>query len=271
MKTTRRHVDGQEWDLLESGPADASTTVLLLPGGMCTAAAFADVITALEGAPLRVVSATLPGFGRTPHPDDLSMENYAALAGRLAADLGADAVAGHSLGANVAIEMAAAGTFTGPVLLLSPSFCSDDEAKELRFLDRIGRVPGIGFLVWRLALTGLPHSVPKSIPADRRPAFVRALANNAVGFCRPLVRRYYEYLDAHGSLVSRLCDSGVRAVVVFGDHDEVGLTDAEAAALDACPQVTRTTMEDATHFLIAERPGAVADLIVDLVRAPVRG
>jgi hypothetical protein len=39
------------------------------------------------------------------------MESYARLAGRLAADLGSAVVVGHSLGANVAIEMAGAGEF----------------------------------------------------------------------------------------------------------------------------------------------------------------
>lgn len=49
------------------------------------------------------------------------------------------------------------------------------------------------------------------------------MKNNDPRFCRWIVRRYFEYLDRHGSLVSRLCEAGVRAWVVFGDHDEVGL------------------------------------------------
>src|SRR4051795_2243634 len=90
------------WDVRESGPLDAEHTVLLLPGGMCTTVAMEPIMDALAPAAIRVVAATLPGFGRTWHPDDLSVENYAALAGKLAADIGADVVAGHSLGANVA-------------------------------------------------------------------------------------------------------------------------------------------------------------------------
>ena len=34
------------------------------------------------------------------------MESYAKLAGKLASDLGCDAVVGHSLGANIAVERA---------------------------------------------------------------------------------------------------------------------------------------------------------------------
>src|SRR3954467_4274407 len=119
------------WDVRESGPLDAEHTLLLLPGGMCTTVAMEPIMDALAPAAIRVVAATLPGFGRTWHPDDLSIENYAALAGKLAADVGATVVAGHSLGANVALEMVAEGGFDGPVALLSPSFSREDEAKEL--------------------------------------------------------------------------------------------------------------------------------------------
>src|SRR3954453_24039183 len=136
------------WDVRESGPADAQRTVLLLPGGMCTHVAFEPIIAALADAPIRVVAATLPGFGRTAYPADMTIENYASLAGKLAADVGADLVGGHSLGANVALEMAAAGAFEGPVLLLSPSFSREDEDTALGVMNAIGRVPGFGGLAW---------------------------------------------------------------------------------------------------------------------------
>jgi len=33
-----------DWELYESGPADADQTVLLLPGGMCSARSYAEVM-----------------------------------------------------------------------------------------------------------------------------------------------------------------------------------------------------------------------------------
>ena len=110
------------WVVYEYGPQGADHAVLLLPGALATAVFYDDLLAEpeLRDAPIRFVATTLPGFGGTPAPDDLSMENYARLAGRLAADLGCDVVVGHSLGANVAIEMAAAGEFSGPLVLLSP-------------------------------------------------------------------------------------------------------------------------------------------------------
>src|SRR5215212_2778170 len=121
MAREREH-DG--WIVRESGMRDAEHAVLLLPGALCTAAFYDDLVEhpKLSGKSIRFVAATLQGFGGTPPPSDVSIENDARLAGRLAADLECDAVVGHSLGANVAIEMVAAGEFSGPVALLAPSF-----------------------------------------------------------------------------------------------------------------------------------------------------
>ena len=116
----RQH-DG--WLIREQGPRDATHSVLLLPGALCSSVFYDDLLSepALADASLRFVATTLPGFGGTTPPTDVSMENYARLAGRLAADVGCDVVVGHSLGANVALEMVAAGEFRGPVVLISPS------------------------------------------------------------------------------------------------------------------------------------------------------
>ena len=262
---TTRRLSGQDWDIRESGPSDAEWTVLLLPGGMCTAVFFEPIMDALVGAPVRVVAATLPGFGRTPHPADFSIENYASLAGQLAGDVRADIVGGHSLGGNVALEMATRGEFDGPVLLLSPTFSREDEAKELGVLDRLGAVPVVGQLAWLAMLKTMPKAMGKRFPAERRQALVADMANNDPRFCRRGVRTYFEYLDAHGSLVPRLCQSGVKSYVVFGDNDEIGLTDEERSALENCTDVTLITVANATHGLIIEQPARIAELILELI------
>src|SRR2546421_7165025 len=64
-----------DWELRESGPADAEHTVLLLPGGMCSAGSFAEVMAAPALAGMRLVAATLPGHAGAPPPDDYSIEN----------------------------------------------------------------------------------------------------------------------------------------------------------------------------------------------------
>jgi pimeloyl-ACP methyl ester carboxylesterase len=131
IAATREHLG---WVLHESGPESADHSVLLLPGALCTAAFYDDLLAepSMSKAPIRFVATTVPGFGGTAPPEDMSMESYSKLAGKLASDLGCDAVVGHSLGANIAIEMASAGEFSGPLVLLSPSFSRNHRRRARR-------------------------------------------------------------------------------------------------------------------------------------------
>ncbi|MFE2915793.1 alpha/beta fold hydrolase [Kitasatospora indigofera] len=265
---TRSEFDG--WDIHRSGPAGAAHRVLLLPGALCTTAFLEDVTSqpALAGAGVAVLAVTLPGFGRTATPEDLSVENYARLVGGLAAGLGCDLVAGHSLGANIAMELAITGGFGGPVLLLDPSFSREDEAQDLAQLDRIGRVPGLGTLAWAVMLRLVPRTMEDSFPPGRRAALSADLRNNAPGVCRRLVREYFAYLDRQGSLAGRLRESGARAWIVRGDRTEIGLTDDERRALEAGPNIRLITVPDSGHMLVTEQPARVAQLILDLLGVP---
>ena len=259
------HAQHEGWTLRESGPASADQAVLLLPGALCTAAFYDDVLAEPSVAAIRFVAATLPGHGGTEPPDDLSMENYARLAGKLAADFRCDGVVGHSLGANVALEMAAAGHYSGPLVLLSPSFSRTDESKFPRALDRMSTV--LGHLPYSAMLKVIGPAMKGSLPPERQDALIAELKNNDPRFLRRQTHRYLEYLDRHGSLVSRLCDSGVRAWVVFGERDDIGLTDDERRSLEECPHVTLITISDAGHFTLNEKPDQIAELIVGMLSA----
>jgi pimeloyl-ACP methyl ester carboxylesterase len=263
------HESHEGWDLHTSGPAGADHTVLLLPGGMCTAAFFDDIVKepALSGASIRCVAATVPGFGGTTPLENPTMENLARLAGKLAADVGCDAVVGHSMGANIALEMVAAREFSGPVALLEPAFSREDEYTELAILDRIGRVPGLGHLVWVASLKTIGSAMKGELPADRHDALVAEMKKSDPRFCQRMVRSYFQYLDRHGSLVPRLCDSGARSLVVFCDRSKVGLTDEERRGLDACPNVTMVAVADSGHMVMTDQPTRTAELILELVSA----
>ena len=188
------------WVLHESGPESAAHTVLLLPGALCTAVFYDDLLAEpkLRDASIRFVATTIQGFGGTPAPADLGMENYARLAGKLAADLGCDAVVGHSLGANVALEMVGAGEFSGPVVLLAPSFSREDESKFPRALDRLSVL--FGHLPYTAMLKLIGPAMKSSLPRHRRDALVAELQRNDPRFLRRQTRLYLEYLDRHGSL-----------------------------------------------------------------------
>ncbi|MFD9128533.1 alpha/beta fold hydrolase [Kitasatospora sp. NPDC059571] len=255
------------WDVHESGPADAPHRVLLLPGGMCSTAFYQDMVAspALAGAPIRLVAATVPGHAGTVAPRDVSMENYAAITGAFAAEHGCTAVVGHSIGANIALEMVGGGHFPGPVVLLSPTFSRGDESKALAVATTLARVPALGSLVWPAMLWLTPKVLADSIPEHRRAALIADLKRNSAGFCRRAIAEYFAYLDRYGSLVQRLCNSGARAWVVRGDRDEIGLTDAERTAVEACPSITLEVVPDSGHLVMVERPDAVARLIADAV------
>src|SRR5260370_31329014 len=108
------------WDGRDSGPGDAEPTVLPLPGGMCTAAQYEELMAEPALAGVRMVAVTVPGMGGTPAPKDLSIENLARLAAQCAADLGCDVVVGFSMGANIALEMSASGAVRGPPVGRAP-------------------------------------------------------------------------------------------------------------------------------------------------------
>ena len=241
IEASREHLG---WVLHQSGPESADHTVLLLPGALATAAFYDDLLAepSMSDAPIRFVATTLPGFGASAPPEDLSMESYSRQAGKLAADLGCDVVVGHSLGANVAIEMASAGEFAGPLVLLSPSFSRTDESKFPRALDRLSRV--FGHLPYSLMLKIVGPAMKSGLPPTRREALIAELKKNDPRFLRRQTRLYLEYLDRYGSLAQRFSDSGVPAWVVFGERDDIGMTNEEREVLERSPHVTLVEIPD---------------------------
>ena len=260
IEVSREHLG---WVLRESGPESADHAVLLLPGALCTAAFYDDLVAepSMSKASIRFVATTIPGFGGTAPPKDMSMESYAKLAGKLASDLGCDAVVGHSLGANIAVEMASAGEFSGPVVLLSPSFSRRDESIFPRALDRLSRI--LGHLPYSLMLKIIGPAMKSGLPAARREALIAELKKNDPHFLRQQTHLYLEYLDRHGSLAPRFADSGVPAWVVYGESDDIGISDDERNVLEASPHVSIVRISDAGHFTLNQQPGEIARLVLE--------
>src|SRR5918911_5754149 len=168
--------------LRAGGAYDPDHRVLCLPGGLCTALFYDDVLAepALAGHGVRAIATTLPGFGGVPFPPgfDASVEEYAAYAGSLARELGCDAVVGHSFGANVAIEMAAGGHFDGHLILFAPTFSPEDEMKGLETFNRIGYVPGLRTLVTALLFKSFPKMLKGDVPPERVDRLAAEMASN---------------------------------------------------------------------------------------------
>jgi pimeloyl-ACP methyl ester carboxylesterase len=263
--------DHDGWTFSEGGSGE--TTVLLLPGALCTAAFYSDVLAdpALSGSGARFVAATPPGFGGNPAPPgfDMSVSSYADLVEKEAEALGCSALVGHSYFANVLIEVGARGRFQGPLVLLSPCFSREDEEKDVRQLNAIARVPGVGALVFWIAPRTLSGSMKGRFPEERHDELVdemkRGLSDGRGA--REFIKRYFDSLDEPGSLAERLASSAAPAWVVRGDADEIGLTDAEAATLEGAPSVRMVTIPGARHFSMLDDPAAVTRVILEAVGA----
>jgi pimeloyl-ACP methyl ester carboxylesterase len=255
------------WDLRGFGPtlADATGSVLLLPGAMCTAAFYDDVVAdpRVAGSGTRWIEATPPGFGGREVPSRFvpTVEAYAELTGDLAAALGAHTIVAHSYFANVAIEMAVTGRFSGRLVLLSPCFAASDEESDTRVFARLAAIPGVGRVVWGLLPRLMGVGMKGRFPAAAQDRLVAEMKRFDPRLTRQLTHHYFAHLEDHaGSIATRLCGSGVSAWVVRGSDDEVGLCDRERRRLESCPRVSLITVPDARHFVMADQPGAVVDV-----------
>ena len=251
-----------EWELREAGPVDAQRTVLLLPGGMCGAGSYAEVMAEPTLASMRLVAATLPGNAGAPPPEDFSIETYARSTSELAAKVGADVVVGFSMGATVALEMIASGAFTGPAVLLGISLSADDEPAFFRAIVALGGVLG-GLPAAALAKGAAAMVKRTQLPAERQRELREDFAKNVPQQAKNVLREYLRSLRRHDRPAERLCRTAIPTWIVHAEKGDGGLTDAERRTLEACPQAVLVTIPGAVFFLPNEASGRIADVILD--------
>jgi pimeloyl-ACP methyl ester carboxylesterase len=259
-----------EWEIREAGPLDAEHTVLLLPGGLCSAGSYAEVMAQPALATTRLVAATLPGHAGAPAPDDYTVENYARLTSELATRVGADVVVGFSMGGSVALEMVASGGFRGPVVLLGISLSAKDEPAFFRALIRLGGV--LGSLPGAVLAKGAASMV-KRIPAsaERQDELRDDFRKNISQHTTQGLREYVRWLGRHEDPAGRLCQAGVPTWIVHAEKGDGGLTDTERRTLEACQDVHLVTIPGNVFFLPNGAPERIADVILEAARrgAPV--
>jgi pimeloyl-ACP methyl ester carboxylesterase len=251
-----------DWELRETGPLQAECTALLLPGGMCSARSYAALMDEPALAGMRLVAATLPGHAGAPAPDDYTIENYARLTTELAKSVGADVLVGYSMGATVAFEMVASGTFTGPVVLLGVSLSSKDEPAFFRGLVQSGRV--LGSIPSRVLAMGAGTMVKRTaLPDERKREAREDFRKNVPRDTMRALREYASWLHRQDRPAERLCRAGIPTWIVHTEKGDGGLTDDERRTLDACPQTHVVTIPGAAFFLPNEESARVADVIVE--------
>src|SRR3954470_21183054 len=197
-----------QWEIVEYGPADAERTVVLLPGGMCSAGSYLELSQEPTLAGLRLVAVTIPGHAGAPPPDDYSLEAYGRSTAELVAETGADVVVGFSMGANVALEMVEKGLFSGPTVLLGISLSLPDESAFFINVIRLSNVAG----TWPLALMkkGVGSMVKKiPVPPDRQAELAADFERNDTGALRKGLAEYLKWLKSGEDHAAMLCRSGV--------------------------------------------------------------
>jgi len=258
-----------EWEVREQGPGDAAHTVLLLPGGMCSAGSFAELMAEPDLAGMRLVAATLPGQAGAPPPDDFSVESYARLTAELAQQLGADIVVGFSMGAVVAVEMVTSGAFNGPVVLLGVSLSTKDEPAFFRALVRLGGVlVSLPAALLAKGVTSMVKRIPVS--AERQAELREDFRRNVPRDVQPALREYLGWLQRGDGRADRLCEADVPAWIVHAEKGDGGLTQEERRTLEACPNARLVTIPGKVFFLPNEVPEPIAAVVLEAAGTTAR-
>jgi pimeloyl-ACP methyl ester carboxylesterase len=229
---------------------------------LCGAESFAEVMAEPVLAGVRLVAATLPGHAGAPPPADFSIESYAREAAELANDVGADVVAGYSIGATVAFEMAASGGFTGPIVLLGVSLSSNDEPAFFRWLIQSSAV--LGSVPSRVLIAGTSPMIKRTaLPDDRKREVQAMLRRNVPRDATRALREYVGWLGRQDRPAERLCQAGNPAWIVHAQKGDGGLTDHERATLADCENVHLVTIPGSVFFIPNEAPTRSAQAIAE--------
>jgi len=253
-----------DWELRQSGPPEAECSALLLPGGMCGADSYAEVMAEPVLSGTRLVAATLPGNAGAPPLDDYSIENYARVTTELAKRVSADVVVGYSCGASVAFEMVVSGSFTGPVVLLGISLSSRDESAFFRGIIQSGKVLG-GTPTRVLASVAASMIKRTALPAERKRDLQEDFRKNVPQDTMRALRAYVSWLHRQERPAERLCRAGVPTWIVHAEKGDGGLTDDERRTLEACQHTHVVTIPGDAFFLPNEASARVADVIIEAV------
>jgi pimeloyl-ACP methyl ester carboxylesterase len=250
-----------DWEIVESGPASAEQTVLLLPGGGCSARSYAEVMAEPTLAGTRLIAVTLPGQAGAAAPKDFSPEGFARITAELAKSAGVDLVVGFSMGAVVAYEMVVSSAFTGPVVLLGISLSPPDEPRFFRAIIRLGSILGtLPMIVLKKGLASMAKHAP--VPPERQAEMRADFARNNTRDMLGGLQAYIRWLHRDDDRARRLCETDVPAWVVHAEKGDGALTQHERAVFEACPHVRVVTIPGQVLFLPNEVPERMADVIV---------
>lgn len=225
-------VDGAGMRVLEASQPGtrAADPLLFLHGWGLSPQAYADGISRLTAAGIRVIAPCLPGFGGSDGPGlrELTLEQYAARVGRLLDVLQVEKpvfVVGHSFGGGVAIQLATD---------------RPERVRSLTLVNSVGGAPGRrGPLVsasWlRWALGSVTELSPRAV-ATSAPTMLRAFVPNLLR--KPVTMALTARLAVTADLAEQataLVRRGLPVLFVWGADDRLILPGALAKVAGELP------------------------------------
>jgi len=257
--------------------------VLLVHGLAGFKEAWGTLPDTLVAGGFRAVAVDLPGSGAAaaPRRGRVDSGTHARALGPLVRELAPVAVVAHSLGAQVALGLAAAhGERVGAIALLAPVVAPWTRRRIPRGPARWLLVPGLGPPLARLVIAALRRD-----PGRRRAAFLGAVGEpGAVVAGSPEAELLDEAADrlaradlrAFTSWASAALRTGALAeaahtvaptLVITGARDRLTPAADTARLVDALPAVRAERLDRVGHFPHLERPDVVGQLIVGHLRA----
>ena len=241
----RGHKGVRAWEV--TGDADDLTFVLVHGLGV-SSSLFREVTDRLRHLG-RVVVYDLPGFGGVPHPrDPMSIGEFASVMGASLIDLGITepVLVGHSMGAQVAAELAARDPDRRRVVLVAPVV-----------------PPG---------MRSLPAVLGNFLRAARHERFGAALVS-VRGYLMAGLRWPLELLPSmvRYPIEERIAGMGGRLVIVRGDHDALCPPEwAEELLAASGAEGGIIVAEGASHQVVVDHADeVVAAAIAAAGRAPL--
>lgn len=236
----RGHKRVRAWDV--AGEADDLTFVLV--HGLGVSSSLFREVTSRLGALGRVVVYDLPGFGGVPHPrDPMSIAEFASVIEASLGQLGIErpVLVGHSMGAQVAAELAAREPGRRRLVLVAPVVCPEQRtlgsvlvhflraARHERFGAALVSVRGYLSAGLRWPLELLPSMI--RYPIERRIAGIGGrlliVRGEHDALCPPVwVERLLNVSAAEGGII--VAEGAGHQVVV--DHADEVVVAAIAAA-----------------------------------------
>lgn len=259
------------WLLVERVPEKPEHRILLLPGLQGSDLVFSKLMSSpvLTESKIHCIAGNPPGFKGQPVPSgfNFSIESFASLYEHIAQEEKIDLIVGHSFSANVLIEVAARGNYKGKIMLISPSLYREAETKELLMLDSMSRKPALSGIMWWLTYQ-MMSSVFKPYFSDKNDLASAVDAGKKIprSVGKQTLLGYFNHIDKHKSLSSRLLKTGIPVFYLRGSKDDIKFTVKDKEGLMMSPLIKFFEIEGARHFAMIDNPDEIAKIIIEVLK-----